>query len=130
MHTVPSIKPFPGDPSTWRWSKRDTPESFSWEAMYDPARRPQLEEATWLRIRGVPVQIVGALIHGATVNDDTASPYHYSRFPVGLVESETTTLIWNNRTSAALTMANVPRTDWAIADLREHLKTAPPGEAD
>ena len=130
MDEVRSIRAFPGDPSTWRWSKRETPERFSWEPTYDPLRRPQLGEETWLRIRGVPVQIVGALIHGATVNDDTASPYHYTCLPVGLVESETTTLIWNNRTSAALTMANVPRAYWAIVDLREYLKTAPSGEAD
>jgi hypothetical protein len=124
------MKPFPGEPSTWRWSKRDAPERFTWGATYDPSRKPQLEEETWLRIRGVPVEIVAALIHGATVNYDTGSPYHYKRFPVGLVESETTTLIWNNRTSAALTMANVPRASWVVVDLTEYLETAPPGEAD
>jgi hypothetical protein len=105
------------DPSTWRWSKRDIEGRFSSNPTYHPGHRPNIEERSWLAIRGKLLSEVGVLIRAAARDGDIESPYHYTRLPVGLVEHEGNTLIWNNRTSAALTMGGIPRACWVIEDV-------------
>jgi hypothetical protein len=89
-----------------------------------------LEKQTWLLIRGQPLEEVGALIRAATVNGDTASPYYYTRFPVGLVEHQGNPLIWSNRTSAALGFGGIPRANWVVVDVTEYVESGHPGEAN
>jgi len=83
---------------------------------------PAIDEETSTLINGEPIEDVAAMIREATLTGDISSPYYYTRFPVGLVDYEGTTLIYNTRTSAALTEAGIPREYWITQDVTDSVK--------